>query len=74
MGRMPRTTQRLSPNFLEGTFVRIITDEKERQALRTHTRSTDRPPTELETFRFAFGEFAECEHPPLICIGSRYTG
>jgi hypothetical protein len=47
---MPPTTEPISRNFLDETFVWILTDEKDRQALRSHTRSTDQPPTELEHF------------------------
>ena len=45
---MPPTTEHLSRSFLDETFVWFLTDEKERQALRSHTRPTDLPPTELE--------------------------
>jgi hypothetical protein len=45
---MPPTIEPLSRNFFNETFVRILTEEKERQAFPTHTRSTDPPPTELE--------------------------
>jgi hypothetical protein len=48
MQHMPPTTERLSHNFLDETLVSIFTDEKERQALRTHTRPTVLPSTELE--------------------------
>jgi hypothetical protein len=46
--RRPPTTEPLSRNFLDETFVWILTDEKKWQALRTHTRPTDLPPTDLE--------------------------
>jgi hypothetical protein len=45
---MSPTTEPLSCNFLDETFVYKVTDDKEWQALRTHTGSTDLPPTELE--------------------------
>jgi hypothetical protein len=37
MDRMPPTTEPLSRNLLDETFVWILADEKERQALRTHS-------------------------------------
>jgi hypothetical protein len=37
MDRMPPTTALLSRNSLDETFVLILADDKERQALRTHT-------------------------------------
>jgi hypothetical protein len=48
MQRMPPTTEPLSRNLLDETFVRILTDEKERQERPTHARPADLPPTELE--------------------------
>ena len=48
MQPMPPTTEPLSHNFLGETFVSIFTDEKERRALRTHTRPTDLPSSERE--------------------------
>jgi hypothetical protein len=48
MQRKSPTPEPLSRNFLDETFVWILPDEKERQALRSHTRPTDLPPTELE--------------------------
>jgi hypothetical protein len=48
MQPMPPTTEPLSHNFLGETFVSIFAAEKERQPLRTHTRPTDLPSTELE--------------------------
>jgi hypothetical protein len=68
------TTEPLSHNFLGETLVSIFTDEKERRALQTHTRPTDLPSSELEHSASRSGGFAEREHRPLICIGSRQTG
>jgi hypothetical protein len=45
---MPPTTEPLSRNSLDEAFVWILIHKKDRQALRTHTRPTDLPPTELE--------------------------
>jgi hypothetical protein len=39
---MPPTTEPLSRNSLDEAFVWILIHEKDWQALRTHTRSTDR--------------------------------
>jgi hypothetical protein len=38
MQRMPSTTEPPGRNFLDEKIVWILTDEKERQALRTHIR------------------------------------
>jgi hypothetical protein len=48
MQRMPSTTEPPGRNFLDEKIVWILADKKERQALPTHTRSTDLPLTELE--------------------------
>jgi hypothetical protein len=40
---MPPTSEPISRIFLDDTFVWILSDEKERQALRSHTRPTDLP-------------------------------
>jgi hypothetical protein len=48
MQRTPPTAETLRRNFLNETFVWTRTDQKERQALRTHTIPTEMLPTELE--------------------------
>jgi hypothetical protein len=56
MQRMSPTTEPFCRNFLDETFVWILTDEKEWQALRSHTTRTDLPPTELELFASRSGD------------------
>jgi hypothetical protein len=62
MRRMPPTTEPISRNFLDEMFVWILTDEKERLALRSHTRPTDLPSTELEHSASRSGDLASASN------------
>jgi hypothetical protein len=65
---MPRTTEPLSRNSLDETFVRILRPDPHRRegtADASDARETHRPATNgARTFRFALGRLAEREHRP----------
>jgi hypothetical protein len=48
MQLMPPTTEPVSRNFLDATFVWMLADQKQRLALWTHTRPMDLLSAELE--------------------------